>query len=204
VEKSQSRQLADLPPQVREQGGVLAVAAAFRGARATVSGRDGTATGRIVGVEQIEIPGKGPDVPPAREWRLTLLVDGETLRTFRLAEVRSLKILDKSLSVGLAKALDATLNEASWKPIELTIELAGRSPHDIAVSYVVEMPTWKPAYRVVVADAGQVHNEAIVTPETVDAIRAMTGLESDGARSIAKTDAALGIRKDLLVWGGAR
>ena len=54
------------------------------------------------------------------------------------------------------------------------------------------------------ADAGQVHNEAIVTPETVDAIRAMTGLESSGARSIAKTDAALEIRKDLLVWGGAR
>jgi hypothetical protein len=26
----------------------------------------------------------------------------------------------------------------------------------------------------------------------------MTGLESDGAKSIAKTDAALGIRKDLL------
>jgi glyceraldehyde-3-phosphate dehydrogenase (NAD(P)) len=31
-----------------------------------------------------------------------------------------------------------------------------------------------------------------------DAIRAMTRLESDGARSIAKTDAALGIRKTLL------
>ncbi len=44
----------------------------------------------------------------------------------------------------------------------------------------------------------QVHNEAIVIPETIDAIRAMTGLEKDGARSIAKTDAALGIRKDLL------
>jgi glyceraldehyde-3-phosphate dehydrogenase (NAD(P)) len=43
-----------------------------------------------------------------------------------------------------------------------------------------------------------VHNEAIVIPETIDAIRALTGLETDGARSIAKTDAALGIRKDLL------
>lgn len=44
----------------------------------------------------------------------------------------------------------------------------------------------------------QVHNEAIVIPETVDAIRAMTGLEKDGARSIAKTNAALGIRKEFL------
>jgi glyceraldehyde-3-phosphate dehydrogenase (NAD(P)) len=44
----------------------------------------------------------------------------------------------------------------------------------------------------------QVHNEAIVIPETIDAIRALTGLETDGARSIAKTDAALGVRKDLM------
>ncbi len=49
----------------------------------------------------------------------------------------------------------------------------------------------------------QVHNEAIVVPETVDAIRAVTGLESDGARSIAKTDRALGVTKRFLSPLGA-
>jgi glyceraldehyde-3-phosphate dehydrogenase (NAD(P)) len=44
----------------------------------------------------------------------------------------------------------------------------------------------------------QVHNEAIVVPETIDAIRAMTGLEADGAVSIAKTDRALGVTKTFL------
>ena len=44
----------------------------------------------------------------------------------------------------------------------------------------------------------QVHNEAIVVPETVDCIRALTGSEPDGAKSIAQTDAALGIRKTFL------
>ncbi len=39
----------------------------------------------------------------------------------------------------------------------------------------------------------QVYNQAIVVPETIDAIRALSGIERDGARSIAKTDAALGI-----------
>jgi glyceraldehyde-3-phosphate dehydrogenase (NAD(P)) len=34
--------------------------------------------------------------------------------------------------------------------------------------------------------------------ETIDAIRALTGLETDGARSVAKTDATLGVRKDLM------
>ena len=44
----------------------------------------------------------------------------------------------------------------------------------------------------------QVHNESIVVPETVDCIRALTGIERDGAASIAKTDAALGITKQFL------
>lgn len=44
----------------------------------------------------------------------------------------------------------------------------------------------------------QVHNEAITIPENVDCIRALTGIERDGAASIAKTDAALGVMKSFL------
>ena len=44
----------------------------------------------------------------------------------------------------------------------------------------------------------QVDNEAIVIPETIDCIRALTGLETDGAASIAKTDRSLGIVKSFL------
>lgn len=41
--------------------------------------------------------------------------------------------------------------------------------------------------------AYMVDNQAIVIPETIDAIRALTGRERDAARSIAATDRALGI-----------
>ena len=44
----------------------------------------------------------------------------------------------------------------------------------------------------------QVHNEAIVTPENVDAIRAVTASERHARISIARTDEALGVRSDLL------
>lgn len=44
----------------------------------------------------------------------------------------------------------------------------------------------------------QVHNESIVIPETIDCIRALTGIEPDAGRSIAKTDASLGITKTFL------
>ena len=43
----------------------------------------------------------------------------------------------------------------------------------------------------------QVHNEAIVIPENVDAIRAITAEEPDAAKSIAATDGSLGIRGRL-------
>ncbi|MEX2283434.1 MAG: type II glyceraldehyde-3-phosphate dehydrogenase [Gemmatimonadota bacterium] len=44
----------------------------------------------------------------------------------------------------------------------------------------------------------QVHNESIVIPETVDCIRALSGIERDALASIRKTDAALGITGDFL------
>lgn len=44
----------------------------------------------------------------------------------------------------------------------------------------------------------QVYNEAIVVPESIDAIRALTGSVQDGATSIAMTDAALGMRQEFL------
>jgi glyceraldehyde-3-phosphate dehydrogenase (NAD(P)) len=44
----------------------------------------------------------------------------------------------------------------------------------------------------------QVYNQAIVVPETIDAIRALTGIEKSGATSIAKTDQALGLVRDFL------
>lgn len=44
----------------------------------------------------------------------------------------------------------------------------------------------------------QVDNQAIVVPETIDAIRALTGIVKDGSESIRMTDKALGVRKDFL------
>ncbi len=44
----------------------------------------------------------------------------------------------------------------------------------------------------------QAYNQAIVVPETIDAIRPLTGIEKDGMASIAKTDAALGLVREFL------
>lgn len=49
--------------------------------------------------------------------------------------------------------------------------------------------------------AYMVDNQAIVIPETVDAIRALTGLVRDGRESIARTNAALGIEGSAFALG---
>jgi glyceraldehyde-3-phosphate dehydrogenase (NAD(P)) len=64
-----------------------------------------------------------------------------------------------------------------------------------------EVAVWEDALAVDERDVYltfQVHNEAIVVPETVDCIRALTGIERDGAASIRRTDAALGITKTFM------
>jgi len=45
----------------------------------------------------------------------------------------------------------------------------------------------------------QVYNQAIVVPEAIDAIRALTGIERDGRASIAQTDKALGLVREFTV-----
>ncbi len=64
-----------------------------------------------------------------------------------------------------------------------------------------EVAVWEDALTVIDDEiylVFQVHNEAITVPETIDAIRAMTGIEIDGRKSIEKTDRALGITKSFL------
>jgi glyceraldehyde-3-phosphate dehydrogenase (NAD(P)) len=59
-----------------------------------------------------------------------------------------------------------------------------------------EVALWEDMLKVVGNElfyAYVVDNQAIVIPETIDAIRALTGIETDGEKSIAKTNESLGI-----------
>jgi glyceraldehyde-3-phosphate dehydrogenase (NAD(P)) len=44
-----------------------------------------------------------------------------------------------------------------------------------------------------------IHQEAVTIPENIDAIRAMMELETDGAKSIEKTNKALGLSNDWIM-----
>ncbi len=147
VEKRRLEAMEELPPQVRTSGGILTIAQAFRGASCKVETKRGTFVGRLVGVENL-------GNAKANEYRLTILESGGVLSVHRLSEIRELKVMDRTLTVGLERSLDIALDKGTWKPVNLTIRLNHGGDHNLVVSYVVEMPIWKPAYRLVVAEKG--------------------------------------------------
>ena len=117
----------------------------------------------------------------------------ETTRPTSVDEVHGL--LERAPRVAFIRAADGLGSQNAI--VELMRDL-GRPRADLW-----EVALWEDAIGVR-PDGGEIYltyhvpNEAIVIPETIDAIRAMTGLEPDGARSIAKTDASLGIRGRFL------
>ena len=117
----------------------------------------------------------------------------ETTRPTSVDEIRTL--LEDASRVAFVRADEGIVGQNSI--VELMRDL-GRPRADLW-----EVALWEDAIAVR-PDGGEIYlvyhvpNEAIVVPETIDAIRAMTGLEADGGRSIAKTDASLGIQKRFL------
>ncbi|MBM4344727.1 MAG: hypothetical protein FJ100_15280 [Deltaproteobacteria bacterium] len=147
VEKSGDRLAAELPPQVRNATGLVGLLAVLRGADVQVSGKAGNLRGRVVGVELPPRQGGDKDGGPPRGAILTLMTGDDRLATTPVDGIGELVIGDRTLSVGLKQSLDISRADGAWKPASLHIRLAGDKTHDLIVSYIHEVPVWRPAYR---------------------------------------------------------
>lgn len=101
-------------------------------------------------------------------------------------------ISDNSTRIALLDYDDGLMSNNTIKEYLLDI---GRPRADM-----YEVALWKDMLTIVNDElflAYVVDNQAIVIPETIDAIRALTGIETDAARSILKTNQSLGISKDI-------
>jgi hypothetical protein len=148
LEKGGAKALSELPKQVRSAAGLRDVLRVIRGARVRLESGDQKIQGRVVGVEKGLID-KGKGEKSVEGWRLTLKDSLGSLRTVPIHRINKLQLLDGALEAGLDKSLDVSLDEGTWKSIALSVRLAGASTHDLQVSYIAEMPRWKPAYRLV-------------------------------------------------------
>ncbi len=156
VDKDTLDSLAQIPEQIKD-GGVRSLLNAFRGANVKIKTLCRAFEGRIVGVDERNNSETNLQVSvnssnSANEDTVTLLTSNNVLHVIRLSEIRSVALYDQSLTDGLDKSLNISLNEGNWKQLELTIQLDSSDPREIALSYLVAMPTWKPAYRLVLKD----------------------------------------------------
>jgi hypothetical protein len=148
VERSGDRLAQELPPQVRNATGMLGLLQVLRGAEVAVDSDEGTLYGRVVGVETTQrryVNSNGEQV--SSEPILTLMSGEDELRTIAVSQVRRLTIGDKTLSVGLTQSLDISKSDGAWKPVSVSVRLAGDESHDLIISYIHEVPVWRPAYR---------------------------------------------------------
>ena len=154
--------LASLQPGY---GSLADVLDQLRGTEVVLSTTEGTVQGRIVMVEQLidappEVSARGPGVPQhpgpggSRDHRVTLL-DGDQMRVVRLSKVKGVKLTDGDLAMQFNRTLDASAGEGMFQQVEVSIRLAGKSSHELLVSYVAAAPMWKPTYRVVLPKEGK-------------------------------------------------
>ncbi len=147
------------------RGSLAEVLDGLRGTEVVISTGSSRRRGRIVMVERIvDEPdpdtakalraGYMPAPQPQRDWRVTLM-HGDDLIVVRLSKVRDITLLDGDLALQLHRRLDASAGEGMFRQVEVSIRLAGSKSHDLAVSYVVAAPMWKPTYRVVLPESGK-------------------------------------------------
>ncbi|MBS1123973.1 MAG: uncharacterized protein H6Q90_6201 [Deltaproteobacteria bacterium] len=141
-------------------GSLFEVLDKLRGTEVTLRTNDGnTIDGRILIVEMIVKDGRpardGDGGESAeRDYKVTL-IRGSRMSVVRLSQVASVALHNGDIALQFQRSLDATAGEGMFQQVDVTIRLAGKSSHDLVVSYVVGAPMWKPTYRVVLPESGK-------------------------------------------------
>jgi hypothetical protein len=117
----------------------------FRGAEVTVTHGGDRVSGRIVGTELRE----------NQTW-VTVLTAGDALVPVLVESIDRVELQNESLAIALERSLDRSLSDSDWKPVDVTLHFPTEGRRQVSLSYVVEMPAWKPVYRAVVRDDGRV------------------------------------------------
>jgi hypothetical protein len=120
---------------------------ALRGARVEVHAGSGSATGRLLSVEEVTHQDKEGN--ELKTTQISLVSDSDELRTFELTPATSVRILegDMTREVGRYMALLASARDKDVR--QMTISTSGEGQREVVVSYISEVPVWKSTYRIV-------------------------------------------------------
>ena len=147
------RRLGSLRLPVGETPTTAQFLGALRGARMEVRNRSESASGRLLSIEDREMPGKGDQKITLTQ--ISVVSDGGEVRIFDLTPSTSVRVAEKEVNEEVGKYLGLVASTRDQDVRRMTISTAGDGERNLLVSYISEVPVWKSTYRIVIPAAGK-------------------------------------------------
>ena len=132
----------------------------LRGAAVRVSGPDGDAEGRLLGVAEETAQVKGDQT--VTRHRVTIETGSGALRSFVLENGTDVQFTDKTLQAQLDHALATVFDNGNKGQRTLHVAVHGDSDRPVGVSFIQQAPLWKTTYRLVLPANGDKSGQAVL------------------------------------------
>lgn len=145
------RRLASFGVNLADNPSMSELLSRLRGAKVKVQTADSTATGTITSVETVQ----RAEGDKAVQTHAVTIFTGAGIRRIDLDKIISLEFLDQQLKNDIERALDILAQERDENIRTVEVSTTGNGDREMLISYVHEMPVWKPAYRLVLSQRGE-------------------------------------------------
>ncbi len=147
------RRLGSLRLAVGENPTTAQFLDALRGARLEVRSGSESASGRLLSIDEREIPIKGDQKVTIDQ--ISIISDSGEVRVFDLTPSTSVRVAEKDVNDEVGKYLGLVASTRDQDVRRMTISTAGEGERNLLVSYISEVPVWKSTYRIVIPDQGK-------------------------------------------------
>ena len=145
------RRLSALRLPVGPQTNRAAFFAALRGARLEVKSNGSKLAGRLLSVERIQRKTESGVIDVDT---LSIVTDAGEVQTFALDAGVSVRLLEADLNQEVGRYLSLIGSVRDQDLRRVSIATSGTGDRSLFVSYISEVPVWKPTYRIVLPPAG--------------------------------------------------
>ncbi len=150
---SLERRLGSLHLPVGENPSTVQFLDALRGARLEVRSGSANVSGRLLSIDQRELPVKDDQKITVNQ--LSIVTDNGEVRVFDLNPATSVRIEEKDVNEQVGKYLGMVASTRDQDVRRMAISTAGDGDRELLVSYISEVPVWKCTYRIVVPREGK-------------------------------------------------
>lgn len=145
------RRLASFGVNLADNPSMAELLGRLRGAKVQVQTADSTATGTIASVEPVQ----RAEGDTAIATHAVTIFTGAGIKRVDLDNIIALEFLDAQLKEDIERALDILAQERDENIRTVEVASTGNGERQLLISYVHEMPVWKPAYRLVLNERNE-------------------------------------------------